>query len=159
MNCPAGMLQLKKLCRGVHHELRGAMPSNSCTCGAENFRPSRLRLADAGHLPLLHYPVRCRACHQRGYVSFLKIFAVRRDAKTRGWHAHIRCQRHQKILALVAVALAALALLAFFAFLVFGVSGRDSDNPGHPLTIQKEVIVSPLSPRVPASMREPTAPN
>lgn len=135
------------------------MPSNSCACGAESLRPSRLRLADAGHLPLLRYPVRCRACHQRGYVSFLKIFAVRRDARTHGWHTHIRWQRHQKILALVAVALAALVLLAFLAFVIFDLSGPDSDNPSHALAIQKETIVSPWSPRVPANMREPTAPN
>lgn len=79
-----------------------------------------------------------------GLRELLKIFAVRRDAKTRGWHAHIRWQRHQKILALVAVGLVALVLLAFFAFLIFEVSGLDSDIPGRSLTIQKEAIVSAL---------------
>jgi hypothetical protein len=52
-------------------------------CGSTKFRISRLRVPDLSELVLLQYPVRCRVCYKREYVSFLTAFLIRRANKRR----------------------------------------------------------------------------
>jgi hypothetical protein len=52
-------------------------------CGSSNIRLSRLRPHDLGSLLTLHYPVRCRLCHERRYVSLLEALKVRSAARAR----------------------------------------------------------------------------
>lgn len=40
-------------------------------CGRSNFRLSRIHSFDFGRALLLQYPVRCRICHHRDFVSFV----------------------------------------------------------------------------------------
>jgi hypothetical protein len=52
-------------------------------CGSTKFRVSRLRLPDLSHLIVLHYPIRCRVCYKREFVSLLKALKIRRANKAR----------------------------------------------------------------------------
>lgn len=57
-------------------------------CGSTKFRVSRLRLPDVSQLIFLQYPIRCRVCYKREFVSFLKAINIRRANKAR--HAEER---------------------------------------------------------------------
>jgi hypothetical protein len=52
-------------------------------CGSTGFRPSRLRKTDIFRLLILRYPIRCRDCQQRKFVSFPVALKVRHDNKLR----------------------------------------------------------------------------
>lgn len=39
------------------------------SCGQSEFRASRFRMKDVFRLLALHYPVRCRVCKRRQYIS------------------------------------------------------------------------------------------
>jgi hypothetical protein len=52
------------------------------TCGSRNLRPSRLQLKDLLHFFALRYPVRCRHCRKRFYVSIFSLRKLRREAHT-----------------------------------------------------------------------------
>jgi len=52
-------------------------------CGSTKFRVSRLRLPDVSHLIFFQYPIRCRVCYKREFVSLLKALSVRRANKAR----------------------------------------------------------------------------
>jgi hypothetical protein len=42
-----------------------------CTlCGSTSFRLSRLRVADLLRMAIFQYPVRCRLCSKRAFMSF-----------------------------------------------------------------------------------------
>lgn len=59
------------------------MPAYCRICGSDNLRPSHFRIMDVVHLLFLRYPVRCRLCRHRGYVSISRISEVRREARAR----------------------------------------------------------------------------
>jgi hypothetical protein len=52
-------------------------------CGSNKFRISRLHLPDLSQLLFLQYPVRCRVCYKREFVSFLTAFLIRRTNRRR----------------------------------------------------------------------------
>jgi hypothetical protein len=54
-------------------------------CGSPEIRNSRLRLADLPRLSVLRYPVRCRSCEERYFISLftaLKLRAAERARRT-----------------------------------------------------------------------------
>ena len=59
-------------------------------CHSSKFRNSRFRMSDLGHALLLRFPVRCRDCEERIYVSLLEYVQVRRASKLR--HASHKAQ-------------------------------------------------------------------
>jgi hypothetical protein len=52
-------------------------------CGSRNLRPSRLQLKDLVYLLIFRYPVRCRYCRKRFFVSVFSIGTIRREAEAR----------------------------------------------------------------------------
>ncbi len=47
------------------------MPSPICKfCTSKSLRVSKFRMGDMSHLLLFQFPVRCRSCRQRTYLSF-----------------------------------------------------------------------------------------
>jgi hypothetical protein len=52
-------------------------------CGSSNLRPSHFQTKDLAYLLVLRYPVRCRSCRKRFYVSIFIIGKIRRDAEAR----------------------------------------------------------------------------
>lgn len=46
-------------------------------CGSSRFRLSHLRLKDTARLVFFRYPVRCRLCRERSYVSLSKAMSIR----------------------------------------------------------------------------------
>jgi hypothetical protein len=54
-------------------------------CGLSSFRIShfRFRAPDLSQLFLLRFPVRCRICHERTFVSLPQYLKLRREHKTR----------------------------------------------------------------------------
>lgn len=50
-------------------------------CGLSNLRTSRLRLGDLPRLVLLHYPVRCRECKMRSYVTVFSVLGLRHSRR------------------------------------------------------------------------------
>jgi hypothetical protein len=52
-------------------------------CGSTKFRVSRLRVPDFSELIFLQYPVRCRVCYKREFVSLLAAFRIRRANRQR----------------------------------------------------------------------------
>jgi hypothetical protein len=63
-------------------------------CGSKKFRVSRLRLPDLFKLLSLRYPVRCRTCYRRVFVSFFAARAIRRENHLR--HEEERRRRMQE---------------------------------------------------------------
>ncbi len=59
------------------------MPLRCGMCGLSNFRVSRLRKRDLLHLFLLKFPVRCRECSRRDYVSISELMKIRQEARLR----------------------------------------------------------------------------
>jgi ribosomal protein L40E len=51
-------------------------------CGSSNLRVSKLHKEDLTKLFRLKYPVRCRACRERGLVSIFQLSAVLRNRKS-----------------------------------------------------------------------------
>jgi hypothetical protein len=52
-------------------------------CGSTEFRTSKLRKPDLSHLLLLRYPVRCRVCFDRAFVSIFLALKLRQAEKIR----------------------------------------------------------------------------
>jgi hypothetical protein len=52
-------------------------------CGSTKFRVSRIRVPDFSELVFLQYPVRCRVCYKREFVSLLTAFLIRRASRQR----------------------------------------------------------------------------
>jgi hypothetical protein len=52
-------------------------------CGSTKFRVSRLRIPDLSELIFLQYPVRCRICYKREFVSLVTALRIRRANKQR----------------------------------------------------------------------------
>jgi hypothetical protein len=52
-------------------------------CGSPSIRNSRLRLADLPLLSLLRYPVRCRSCEERYFISVFAALKRRGAEKAR----------------------------------------------------------------------------
>ncbi len=59
------------------------MSAHCPACGSRNLRPSQLQSEDLVYLLTLRYPVRCRYCRERFFVSIFNIRKVRRDADAR----------------------------------------------------------------------------
>ena len=52
-------------------------------CDSSTFRTSKLRLFDIARLLFMQYPVRCRHCHARKFVSVVAAFGIYRARKQR----------------------------------------------------------------------------
>jgi hypothetical protein len=52
-------------------------------CGSTKFHVSRLRVPDLSELIFLQYPVRCRVCYKREFVSIFTAFRIRRSIRRR----------------------------------------------------------------------------
>jgi hypothetical protein len=52
-------------------------------CGSQKMHTSRLRREDMVRLVFLQYPVRCRACLERGYVNLVRGLTLRQREKAR----------------------------------------------------------------------------
>jgi hypothetical protein len=52
-------------------------------CGSSEIRSSRLRLADLPRLSVLRYPVRCRSCEERYFISVFAALKLRAAEKAR----------------------------------------------------------------------------
>jgi hypothetical protein len=50
-------------------------------CNSPAFRISRLRSTDFLRLLFLQYPVRCRHCHARSFIDFLRAYGIQRARK------------------------------------------------------------------------------
>jgi hypothetical protein len=50
-----------------------------CQCSSNHLRRSKFRPADANELFRLHFPVRCRSCHERQFISIFSILRLRGD--------------------------------------------------------------------------------
>lgn len=62
-------------------------------CGSTKFRVSRLRVPDISQLIFFRYPIRCRTCYKREFVSYFTALRVRRESKLR--HEEERRRRMQ----------------------------------------------------------------
>jgi hypothetical protein len=51
-------------------------------CNSKIMRPSRLRFSDVGRVFLLQYPVRCRICLQRNYVTLFEAWKIHNDYRS-----------------------------------------------------------------------------
>jgi len=56
---------------------------NCLWCESSSVRNSRLRLADIPRLLLLRWPVRCRACDERYYVTVFSAWSLHQATKAR----------------------------------------------------------------------------
>jgi len=63
-------------------------------CGSKKFRVSRLRIPDLYKLLWLRYPVRCRTCYRRVFVSIFVARGIRRENQLR--HEEERRRRMQE---------------------------------------------------------------
>ncbi len=63
-------------------------------CGSTKFRVSRLRVPDLSQLIFFQYPVRCRICYKREFVSIFTAMKVRHANKVR--HEEKRRRRVRK---------------------------------------------------------------
>ena len=67
-------------------------------CGTTNFRTSRLRLEDIMRLLAFGYPVRCRTCYTRLYVSLMLALRMRRAEKAaKGLDEHVGKHRSSAV--------------------------------------------------------------
>ncbi len=57
-------------------------------CGSTTFRLSRLRVSDLPRMVLLQYPVRCRICYKRAFMSIPFALKVRYQDKLRHQEKH-----------------------------------------------------------------------
>jgi hypothetical protein len=63
-------------------------------CGSTKFRLSRLRFPDLSQLIYFVYPIRCRVCYKRRFVSFLTALRIRMANHVR--HEEERRRRNQE---------------------------------------------------------------
>ena len=61
-------------------------------CGASRFRLSHLRFSDFVCLLAFRYPVRCRLCRERTYVSFATALRLRAESRT---HRAAAIEQHE----------------------------------------------------------------
>jgi len=52
-------------------------------CGSTKFRVSRLRVPDLSQVIFFRYPLRCRTCYKRVFVSFFAALKIRREDRLR----------------------------------------------------------------------------
>lgn len=57
-------------------------------CGSTTFRLSRLRISDLWRLAIFQYPVRCRECYKRAFMSFPSARKIRAQDKLRHQQKH-----------------------------------------------------------------------
>jgi hypothetical protein len=57
-------------------------------CDSSIFRTSKLRLLDFARLLFLQYPVRCRYCHERSFVTIFLAYKIHRARKLRRQQEH-----------------------------------------------------------------------
>jgi hypothetical protein len=48
-----------------------------CQCSSNHLRRSKVRSTDTEELLRLHFPVRCRSCHERQFISIFSILHLR----------------------------------------------------------------------------------
>jgi hypothetical protein len=63
-------------------------------CGSTSFRTSKFRAWDLSRLFQFQYPVRCRTCHERDYVSLLLALNIRMAERER--HRESRRRRQSE---------------------------------------------------------------
>lgn len=63
-------------------------------CGSTKFHLSRLRVPDLSQLIFLRYPLRCRTCYKREFVTTFAALKIRRENKLR--HQEERRRRPQQ---------------------------------------------------------------
>jgi len=59
-------------------------------CGSSRIRVSRLRVPDLSELIFLQYPVRCRNCFKREFVSLFTALRIRRASRQRREEERLR---------------------------------------------------------------------
>lgn len=52
-------------------------------CGLRTIRRSQIRVMDVPRLLLLRYPMRCRTCRARFYITIFALVRLRKEARAR----------------------------------------------------------------------------